>query len=142
LTRPPSIVRFERLLIVSILLGPLNLGLIGKHLVNIEALAALAPDRPVSLIAVALGIALSLLLCLLASRRRSRIAAWLSGLWIVFTVGAFLLTWLTGGYYWNLAFGLSLLMLILKISALLELVRPESRRWFAGQGEVDPEVFR
>ncbi len=135
--RPPSIIRVERLLIFSILIRPVNLGLIGKHLLNVEALATLLPSRSVSIVPVVLGTLVSLVLCLLVSRYRSRIAAWLVGLWTVAAVGSFLVLWPNEGLFWNLALALSSIMMIAMISALLELVRPESRRWLSRQSEID-----
>lgn len=122
MVRPTSIVRFERLYLVTLLLGAVH------TVVRWPALVA-ASSPGVALVTQLVTFGLTLILVLLVARRRSRIAriilvaAFLIGLPIAVEVLA------TGVF--GLGSWVVVAQIILQALALLLLFRPESRAWLA-----------
>lgn len=128
--RPKAIVNFERLFLASIVLSTVQLAM--------QAGARIGQVGPVTeLVIEAAGILVSVLLVLLASRRRSNVARWLL---VVLTALGLLATGITlgrdlgGGKGVDAAWLVSLLAIALQTAAVAMLFAPEAREWFARRG--------
>lgn len=118
--RPASIVWFERLFLVTLAIGAVNATL------QLEALTAVASLAVVALIQlVTFGV--TLLLVLLISRRRSKIAAII--LAAAFLVGLPTAIGLLQSNAAPQVLAATIVQLVLQIVALGLLLRPESRAW-------------
>ena len=122
--RPNSIVWFERIIIVTILLGIANSWLVWPQLIS-----QASPAYVLTIQAITLGILLGL--TLLISRRRSRVAKWISI--ALFVVG--LPVFLNGGNPGGLSGVISIIQLVLEVLAYCLLFAPSAMNWF----RRDPE---
>lgn len=81
----------------------------------------------------AFGIFIPLALWWLASRRRSRVAAWLIVLWVGFNLASYALSLWEGRFEWGPNTALALAILGLCVVACIALFHPDSRRLRAGK---------
>jgi hypothetical protein len=140
--RPASIVLFERLVLLSIILGIINTILIWDELNAQVAQTGMGAGAVMSIQAAT--IALYLLLIWFISRKGSPVAKWiyvvLAGIGLVFSVvgigQAFEMGALSGVF--------SIVGIVLTLATIWLLFRPDAKAWFAdGRSESpDPEVFR
>lgn len=136
-SRPRSIVWFERLVLLSLVIG-----IFGAYAHSDRAIAAMSrPDEAPALLITAQAaiVAAILLLLWLVARRHSVAAMWLYvllvGLRVVAAVVAALATRFTPSAIYSLS-------IALEVATLVLLFRPDSRRWFRGDWQaVDPDAF-
>ena len=126
--RPQSIVTFERVVLLSILLGIVTVALYWE--------ALLQPLRPQGLGAgffigaQIVGIAIVLLLVWLIARRRSGIARWIYILLSAVGIGMFAYGLASGESAPAVRLVLELLQCALGIYAIWLLFRPDAKSWF------------
>ena len=132
--RPKAIITFERLFLLSIVLSTIQLA--------IDAGARIGRVGPITeLVVEAAGIMLSVLLVLLASRRRSNIARWLLVAFTaigLFATGADVSRTLRAGEGFDVALLVNLIGIALQTAAVALLFRPEARAWFARREPAAP----
>ena len=138
--RPESIRWFERLTLVPIAAGLVYAWLSWDEVLALTEADGFGPELTVALVAASYG--LYLLMLWLVAWRRSNVAKWI---WILLCALALLLTLID--YRAVLAedrirVALTAIQFGLPVLALLLLFRRDSREWFAGRVEVDPEIFR
>jgi hypothetical protein len=138
--RPASIVNFERIVLITIVIG------LAATVLNWEAVVAMARSQSRGqfgsnfvLVVQALSIALYLLLLWLIARRRSVVAMWI---YVVLAVAGLLLS-LRGlselGRMPLWAVLLQAAQWLLTLASLWLLFRPDARAWFRGAGSAaDP----
>jgi hypothetical protein len=133
LTRPRSILWFERLYFAAILLRALNLSLAWP--VFRSRLRADYPDWPNAAVLLLAAIVLIVQLTLgwLAARRRSRVAAVLILFWILYVVVTFVADLARNGFGLGRHMLVADLVVLLAVAAMVMLLLPESRRWLSGR---------
>ncbi len=137
--RPWSIVDFERIMLGSLVFGLFKTWLDWDALIARAAETSASPTRSV-IIGVVFGCALVLGLTLLVSRRRSRVAMWVSV--IFFALGVPMMLWM---FAEGLTVGSPILMALQAFAQLVAyclLFTPSARRWLNPQPEISAEIFR
>ncbi len=129
--RPATIVWFERLIFAMLALGLVQAWL------NFDKLAAL--PRSFVLMVSAVMVALIILLTLLVSRRRSRVAMWISIVLFVLGLPALVTTMklMLIGAVTALAAGMDVLQALLELIAYGLLFTPSARRWLNRETTLD-----
>ncbi|HEX8443230.1 MAG TPA: hypothetical protein VF631_06260 [Allosphingosinicella sp.] len=140
--RPKSIVLFERLVLLSILLGIINTVLIWDQLNSQVAQAGMGAGTVLGIQAVT--IALFLLLIWFISRKGSPVAKWI----YVVLGGIGLISSLVGiGQAFEMGTisgAISIVSILLTLLTIWLLFRPDAKAWFADgrSASPDPDVFR
>jgi hypothetical protein len=144
--RPPSILLFERLYIVKIVLGlvagAFALSRISATILPTGAPVAVQKMMPVIMIAsMAFGVIVSLLLLYFIARRASDVAKWIFV--VFFALGAISLIRSFSGRFpiagWM--HGLSLVQVAMGAVMLWLLFRPDAKAWFAEPSRRPPQDF-
>jgi formate hydrogenlyase subunit 3/multisubunit Na+/H+ antiporter MnhD subunit len=138
--RPKSIVNFERVVLLWILVGLVNAWLQWNHLVAQMAAAHLGPN--VIIIGQGISILINLLLLWFIAHRGSPVAKW-----IYVVLAAIGLVFGIIGLVRNLDMGamplaVTILQYLLVASALWLIFQPDSKAWFSEGRGPDPDAFR
>jgi cbb3-type cytochrome oxidase subunit 3 len=138
--RPSSIVNFERVVLLSLLLGVINSYLIWDQTTARVAAQGMGPQFVIG-VQVA-TIAIYLLLIWFISRKGSPVAKWiyvvLCAIGLVAGVVAFRQTLALG----TVPALITAVQYLLSLASLWFLFRPESKAWFEeGRGGPDPDTF-
>lgn len=142
MTRPPSIVRFERLYLASFVLGIasrlLGWNTVALRLAGDPRTAPFTWILPVSLV---LGVAISLLLWYFAARRASVVAKWIIVVLTGFAMLRFVLNLpaMTRGVLPLADVLVSTAAVLLGVAAAVQLFRADARSWF-GEDETIGDV--
>lgn len=145
MTRPASIINFERCLWASMLLGVGSLALHWSVMIDgLKSDPTVAPmvESAVIFVGVALGIgfALSILLWYFVARKASNIAKWIYAVVMGFGAVSTLTSLNDPTSPTGLALAISLVSTALTAFSILFLFRPDARAWF-GKDAVDPRTF-
>jgi uncharacterized membrane protein len=137
--RPKSIARFEGLSLVSVALGALAAILTRGG--SIPGAAERAAGATMLVAVTVIGLAISLALILLTSRKASNVAKWLL---IVFVAlgAAMTLPQLGATASEGLVGVANVASVVLQIVAIFFLFTPEARAWFEGRGGADGSDIR
>jgi hypothetical protein len=141
MTRPPSIVAFERCYLGSVAVGLANTALTWNDRLALPAVrraAAMAPGSfvPLMVAGVVGGAAISLLLWFLAARRGWLPAKWIVVAFFALAVLGLLLSLAQGSFVSGLGGALTALSTLLQAAAAWMLFRPDARAWFGEDGEA------
>jgi hypothetical protein len=138
--RPSSIVNFERIVLLSIVLGAVNTVLIWDRLSAAVAASGLGVGMAIAIQVVT--IAIYLLLIWFIARKASNVARWiyvvLCAIGLVF--GALGLGQ-AAALYGNLVLVINLVQYVLSLVSIWLLFRADSNAWFRGERPADPDVF-
>lgn len=136
--RPPSILWFERLALLSIVPGIVSVYLQWNATLATAERDGFGPGFLIALLA--LGYGLFLLLLWLVVQRASNVAKWT---YVVLSALGFLslIDVANFGAQGDLLFGLLLVQYLLSAITLWLLFRADARNWFAGRIPVDPDIF-
>lgn len=140
--RPQSIILFERLVLLGIVLGIVNTVLIWDQLNAQVAVTGMGPNTVIGIQVVT--ILLYLLLIYFISRRGSPVAKWiyvvLAGLGLIASLTSIGQTMAMGA----ISAVLSIVSLVLTAVTIWLLFRPDAKAWFADgrSAAPDPDVFR
>ena len=142
--RPGSIVQFERLYLIMVVLGVVNAVMAwDRSVAEIAAQPGLAAAAPYAMAAVVgFSTLLYLLLWYFIARRASRAAKWIYVVLVAISLASVVLQVAGGRFGIDAAavVGLAVLALMLWCAALL--FRPDSVRWLAAGGAApDGDVF-
>ncbi len=141
--RPNSIVMFERLVLLGILLGIINSFLVWDQMQAALGAQGTAVGSGTVVTIQAITIALYLLLVWFISRKGSPIAKWiyivLAGIGLIMGIMGIEQTMAFG----SLAMLLTLVQYAITIATIYLLFRPDAKAWFSdGRGEVREDSFR
>ena len=140
--RPPSIVMFDRLFLVSLALSVLGLALnftaISQQVLATPGLADAGIGSGFFIGAVAVSYAISLLLWFFVAHKGSNVAKWI--LVVLAAISLVSLPGLLAGP-WDLTAILNLASYVLQIAALGFLFRADAKAWLRGQLPTDPATF-
>ena len=138
--RPKSIVAFEGITLLSIGLGIANMYL------SFDRFETEVSDIGLSIESIITGqavtVAILLLLILLISRGRNKVAKWI---YVILTLSGTLFAIAMPPpalHYGPAIAALTIVQYALSIAACWLLFRSDANRWFRGEGEVDPSTFR
>ena len=138
--RPPSIVNFERVVILSIVLGLINTVLIWDRITDAVALTGVSLSVVLTIQAITIG--LYLLLIWFIARKGSVVAKWiyvvLAAIGLVF--GLFGIGQVAQ-LYGNVSLVITLAQYVLSIVSIGLLFRADANAWFSGERPADPGVF-
>ena len=139
MTRPPSIVSFERCYLGALLVGAVNAALNWQRMMAMPAVQQARTTfgewyLPAT---TALGYAIPLILWYFAARRASVVAKWIVVVLFALGVLGLLVGWAIGTMAPGLGGVLSLVSLVLNAIAVWLLFKPDAQAWFgetAGRG--------
>lgn len=138
--RPSSIVNFERVVVLSIVLGLVNTVLIWDRIADAVAMTGVSLNFVLTIQAITIG--LYLLLIWFISRKGSAVAKWiyvvLAGIGLVF--GLFGIGQVAQ-LYGNVSLVITLVQYVLSIISIALLFRADANAWFRGERPADPGVF-
>lgn len=138
--RPSSIVNFERIVLLSVLLGIVNTVMIWDRLT--AAVAATGMGTGVAIGVQVLTVAIYLVLIWFIARRASNVARWiyivLCAIGLVF--GAMGIGQVAA-LYGNTVLVINLVQYVLALVSIWLLFRPDANAWFRGDRPADPGVF-
>jgi hypothetical protein len=139
MTRPQSIVWFDRFYLASLLLSIVNSALEWSRTESNLAQSPGSEMLPSWFMASIIGfsLAVSLLLWFLISRRASKVAKWINIVLFGFgllTIPAIITTASTGATS-PLSAAATLVAFLLSALAIWMLFRPDAKAWFAGRGD-------
>ncbi len=146
MTKPDSIILFDRLFLVSVALGVLNFIFAWS---DMSAKIARAPEFAATgfgtgfvIATFAIGMIINLIIWYFISARASKIAKWI--LTAFFAIG--LLSMLSNlnnplGPQ-GISLGVALVITLIQGAAIYMLFRPDSIEWFNRKPPVDPDTFR
>lgn len=136
MARPQSIIWFERLYLAAVALGLISAAMnwrVMQEQIAANPASSILPSWLMPAI-VALGVGLNLLLWYFIARRRSVVAQWI--VTILFVIGLFGLVSLFNGGVPSAMLPFSILNFVLNGAAVFMLFRPDTKRWFAGDGDL------
>ena len=141
MTRPYSIVQFERFYLAALVIGlvnsALNWGVVQAQFASNPAAQPFGPGVFVAL--VGLGILIPLLLWYFVAHRASVVAKWILVLLFVLGAAALGRSIVAGNFPGGLRGILGAATLVLQAVAVWVLFRPDTKPWFAhASGEVPP----
>lgn len=136
MTRPQSIIWFERFYLGALALGLLNTMLNWSVIQQQLGTSAASSILPGWFMPAILGIAfaINLLLWYLVARRRSVVAKWF--VTVLFIIGLFGLLGLVRGQVPGRIVPFTILNYLLNAAAVVMLFRPDTKRWFAGKRDL------
>ena len=140
-SRPKSIILFERLFWISVLLGIvatlLAWGPVREQLSADPNIAALA--TPLLIIGIVINLGLSFLLWLLIARRGNNTARWVMAVLYFISAGLFLNTALSDMFVFGPSTVVNIISWVFAVASLLCLFRRDTVTWFASDAQPDVE---
>ena len=136
MSRPSSVILFERLFLVSTLLGLINTMLLQPRVAANHPELSPGLMLAVTVVGVAIAGGLLLLLWYFAARRGSTIARWLLvalGAWTLYSLINLLVS---GSAVSGLLTASVIAANVLQLAAIVMLFRPDARPWFARREPV------
>ena len=138
--RPASIVNFERVVLLSIILGIVNTILIWDRLTAAMAVTGMGSNFVITVQAIT--VALYLVLIWFISRRASNVARWIYVVLAAIGLGVGLMgVGQVQALYGTIPLVITIAQYALAIASLWLLFRPDANVWFRGERPADPGVF-
>lgn len=140
--RPPSILMFERLFLISLALSMLSFVLgyetMAEELANEPGVAELGLGNGFLVTTMVVGVGIYLLLWFLIARKASNVAKWI--LIALLALSVISLPALFSGPM-DLYAILTLAVYALEVAAVVFLFRDDATAWLKGEGDTDPATF-
>ena len=138
--RPASIVNFERVVLLSIILGIVNTILIWDRLTAAMAVTGMGSNFVITVQAIT--VALYLVLIWFISRRASNVARWIYVVLAAIGLGFGLMgVGQVQALYGTIPLVITIAQYALAIASLWLLFRSDANAWFRGERPADPGVF-
>ena len=137
MTRPRSILWFERLLALALVID-LAVNLASWPAISDRLAAQGLSANPILIVLIAAASPLfGAALLYFVARRRSRFARWVITLLVAAATIAFVVVMIRGSMPWTSAFQLTVLAELMKVIAVTRLFTAEAVAWFAGSSTND-----
>ncbi|MCA1661568.1 MAG: hypothetical protein LC648_05195 [Novosphingobium sp.] len=145
--RPASIVQFERLYLLSIVIAAIGIALGWDRLVEMAAAQQGVPasvQQGVLIGAVVFAFLIPLLLLYFIARRASNIAKWIFVVFTAYSLFSYVMGLSTTGLTLDLLFAFNTVTLLLTLYCAWLLFRPDAKAWLESRGADgpgDPDTF-
>lgn len=146
MTKPDSIILFDRLFLGSLILGALNFLFAWKEtsekLASAPEFAATGFGTGFLIATFAIGMIINLIIWYFISARASKIAKWILTVFFVLGLLSMLSNLNNPLGPQGILLGVAIVITIVQAAAVYMLFRPDAIAWFDRKPPVDPDTFR
>jgi len=146
MTKPNSIVLFDRLFMGSLVLGVLNFifgwNELSAKLASSPEMAATGFGTGFLITSFAIGMIINLIIWYFISARASKIAKWILTAFFVIGLLSMLSNMNNPLGPQGISLAIALVISVIQAAAIYMLFRPDSIAWFSRKPPVDPDTFR